>query len=122
MQYYKFNIGELMDAAINKSKKFHKCDNQINSEVILNLFPITFYNPAMEILYSELNVRIYDNGGENKKNFLVKYQELIKLNQNGDKQITNHYIKLINLMYERLQDFNLKKTPLINGSICKVFN
>ena len=111
-----------MDAAINKSKKFHKCDNQINSEVILNLFPITFYNPAMEILYSELNVRIYDNGGENKKNFLVKHQELIKLNQNGDKQITNHYKELINLMYERLQDFNLKKTPLINGSICKVFN
>ena len=59
---------------------------------------------------------------QNKKNFLVKYQELIKLNENSDKQITNHYIELINLTYERLQDFNLKKTPLINGNICKVFN
>ena len=123
LQYYNFNTGKLIDSAIYKSGlKYFKCSARHNSDVLIYLYPETFYNPLMTTLYTDLNVRVYINNGQNINNFLVQHQNNVYLNEYSENQFEEHYLGLLTKLDKELIFFNKNNiTTKINGSLCNLF-
>jgi hypothetical protein len=120
-QYYKYYPGPLLESAIKKTKKnYFKCNTDNKSDLILYLFPRTFYNPLMTTLYTDLNVRIFNSINKNEKNLLIKYENIVKLNQTADEQIRDHYSNLINKLDFQLSNIN-SSNKKIDGNFCRIF-
>lgn len=103
------------------NSNYSECSDLKNSDIIIYLYPTTFYNPLMTTLYTDLNVRVYENI-KNKRNLLIKYQNQVLLNQSADNQFIEHYMSLINKLHLELRNiYGQKKMIKINGSLCKLF-
>ena len=79
-----YNLGELFSKAIEQSNSnYYKCSNDNISDVIINLNPITFYNPGILLLQTDVKIRIYSlNKKFNELN--VQMKEIVRLGENSD--------------------------------------
>jgi len=121
-----YNIGKLFDKAANNIKNesnqniFIKCANSQKTDIILYLYPTSFYNPLMTTFYTDLEVRTFKAPGQLKNSFILKHQTHKKLWEYPQDDISKHYEELIKKLLRKvkIRSFDYQ----IDGSFCRVFN
>jgi hypothetical protein len=119
-QNIQYNLGELLTEAINQSgNNLYKCSNESISDAVLNIYPVTVYNPVTYQLQSDVKIRIYSLKKKNIDELLVIEKQVIHLDTNSEKKIIAHYKNLSNKIYQSLQSLDLSTDIKMNGEICK---
>ena len=119
-QNIKYNLGELFSEAINQAGiNLYKCSNESISDAVINIYPVTVYNPVTYQLQSDVKIRIYSLKKKNIDELLVIEKQVIHLNTNSEKKIIAHYKNLSNKIYQSLQALELGTDKKMNGEICK---
>ena len=117
----KYYPGKLMEsAASTNSKIFKKCEKNNQSDFIINLHPISVYDSFLRKIVTEMRVQLY-SANDISKEFQIEYEEQIFLKEYSEDLITEHYSRLLNILYNEIA---LKKIPAeqIHGDICSQFN
>jgi hypothetical protein len=119
-QNIKYNLGELFtEGIIQSGNNLYKCSNERISDAVLNIYPVTVYNPATYQLQSDVKIRIYSLKKKNIDELLVIEKQVIHLGTNSEKKISDHYKNLSNKIYQSLQTLELDTDKKMNGEICK---
>ncbi len=85
-QNIKYNLGELFSEAIDQTgNNLYKCSNESISDAVINIYPVTVYNPVTYQLQSDVKIRIYSLKKKNIDELLVIEKQVIHLNTNSEK-------------------------------------
>ena len=118
-QNIKYNLGELLSEAINQAGiNLYKCSNENISDAVINIYPVTVYNPVTYQLQSDVKIRIYSLKNKNIDELLVIEKQVIHLGTNSEKKIIDHYKNVSNKIYQSLQALDLGTDKKMNGEIC----
>ena len=121
-QNVKYNLGELLTEAINQSNNnLIKCSNENFSDAIINMYPVTFYNPVTYQLQSDVKIRVYSIKKKNIDELTVHEKQVIRLDTNSEKKIIAHYKNVSNKIYQSLLTLDLSTDTKMNGEICNSF-
>ncbi len=118
-QNIKYNLGELFSEAINQTgNNLYKCSNESISDAVINIYPVTVYNPVTYQLQSDVKIRIYSLKKKNIDELLVIEKQVIYLDTNSEHKIIDHYKNVSNKIYQSLQALELGVDKKMNGEIC----
>ena len=118
-QNIKYNLGELFSKAINQTgNNLYKCSNGNISDAVINIYPVTVYNPVTYQLQSDVKIRIYSLKKQNIDELLVIEKQVIHLDTNSEKKIIAHYKNVSKKIYQSLQALELGTDKKMNGEIC----
>ena len=119
-QNIKYNLGELFSEGIDQAGiNLYKCRNENISDAVINIYPVTVYNPVTYQLQSDVKIRIYSLKKKNIDELLVIEKQVIHLDTNSEKKIIAHYKNVSNKIYQSLQALELGTDKKMNGEICK---
>jgi hypothetical protein len=118
-QNIKYNLGELFSEGIDQAGiNLYKCRNENISDAVINIYPVTVYNPVTYQLQSDVKIRIYSLKKKNIDELLVIEKQVIHLDTNSEKKIIAHYKNVSNKIYQSLQALDLGTDKKMNGEIC----
>jgi hypothetical protein len=120
-QNVKYNLGELFSKAIEQTNNnFYKCRNNEVSDAIINLHPITFYNPGILQLQTDIKIRVYSLK-KNIDEFTLQEKEIVRLSANSEHALLSHYKSLARKISQSLSEFDLDTKIKLYGEICSTF-
>ena len=68
-QNIQYNLGELFSKAINETNyNFSKCNKNVISDSVINIYPVTVYNPVTFQLQTDVKIRVYSLKKKSMKN------------------------------------------------------
>ena len=118
-QNIKYNLGELFSEAINQTgNNLYKCSNESISDAVINIYPVTVYNPVTYQLQSDVKIQVYSLKKKNIDELKVHEKKVIHLDTNSEKKIIAHYKNVSNKIYQSLKALELDTDKKMNGEIC----
>ncbi len=114
--------GELLEDAFETKKGIYKkCQPEIKSDFIVNLYPVTVYDPFLKNLNTDIKVRLYSESAKKYNELKISHENRVYLQEYSEGLITQHYIELIDILSNEISKvtFPIKK---INGDRCLNFN
>ena len=121
-QNVQYNLGELFSTAINETNdNFYKCNKNISSDAVINMYPLTVYNPATFQLQTDVKIRVYSLNKKINHELKVYEKNIIQLDANSDFRLIKHYKNVSVKINQSLEALNLDSEIKINGGICYSF-
>ena len=120
-----FNHKDLFNEALkfyNDSEgkfSYQECGSEVFTDFLIKFEPIFFYNPLMNILYSDLYFYIFSEESKLLKKGVLKQENVLFLNIRPDIQLPKVYLDLLNKLEEFVPEAK-GKSEKINGDICKI--
>lgn len=117
-----YNLGELFSKAINETNdNFFECHKNVISDAVINMHPITVYNPVTFQLQTDVKIRIYSLKKKINNELEVHEKNIVQLDSNSDFKLIGHYKKISTKINQSLLALDLASNNKINGEICDSF-
>ena len=121
-QNIKYNLGELFSKAINETNdNFSKCNKNVISDAVINMYPITVYNPVTFQLQTDVKIRVYSLKKKINHELEVSEKNIVKLDTSSDFRLIKHYKNVSTKINQSLVALNLDSDIKMNGEICNTF-
>ena len=121
-QNIQYNLGELFSKAINETNdNFSKCNKNVISDAVINMYPVTVYNPVTFQLQTNVKIRVYSLKKKINNELEVHEQNIVQLDTNSDFRLIGHYKKVSIKINQSLVALNLDSEIKMNGEICSSF-
>ena len=117
----KYFPGELLESALKSNQEIYKsCEPETKTDYIVNLYPITVYDPFLKSITTDMKVKIFSENTVKPVELIVSYHNQVFLKEDSENLITEHYTKLIDKLSNKVSEIKLPSKK-IDGKNCLNF-